>query len=279
MDSLWGMQIWDSMDFNKYEFFYVNGSSHCEGGGLEESNIRGIGVHGLYKKIHNVTWKNREEVNFGYRLSKLINVECINEAKSGSGVQRIVRMTYDFIEKNWKNKDKFFIILDKPDPGRCDVFFNKTNNYYIVNSNNTDGVYSLAGATRDYFNPKILQEDLQYKDDFINWHKNHFNFEVNFKNDEYALVGLYSFCKFNNIKIFLMQKNWLLLQEAFDDSDIIKFAADKEAYDIHSYCLRNKLTITDELKGELTDYEDLHPGYYGHIEYANELYKFLKNTI
>jgi hypothetical protein len=42
--------------------------------------------------------------------------------------------------------------------------------------------------------------------------------------------------------------------------------------------LRNKLTITDELKGELTGYEDLHPGYFGHIEYAKELAKYLTNT-
>jgi hypothetical protein len=263
------------MDFSKYKFFYVNGSSHCEGGGLEEADIRGIGVHNLYKKLYDVSWKNKEEVNFGYRLSKLINVKCINESKSGAGVQRIVRMTYDFIEKNWKNKDKFFIILDKPDPSRCDVFLNKTNDYYIVNSNNDNGIYNLAGATRDYFNPKILKEDLEYKDIFLNWHKNHFNFEVNFKNDEYALAGLYHFCKRNDIKILLMQPNWLLFTELFDKTDIIKFSKSNEPDDIHSYCVRNKLTITDELKGELTEYEDLHPGYFGHIKYAEELAKYL----
>lgn len=266
------------MDFGKYDFFYINGSSHCEGGGLEEPDIRGVGVHDLYGKLYNVSWKNREEVNFGYRLSKLINVKCINEAKSGAGVQRIVRMTYDFIEKNWKNKDKFFIILDKPDPCRSDVFFNKTNEHYLINSNNNNGTYELVGATRDYFNPKILEEDLQYKDDFMNWHTNHFNFETNFKNDEYTLIGLYHFCKRNDIKILLMQSNWMLFTESFDKDDIIKFSELDESDDIHSYCVRNKLTITDELKGELTEYEDLHPGYFGHIEYANKLYEFLKNN-
>jgi hypothetical protein len=272
------MPIIVNMDFNKYNYFYVNGSSHCEGGGLEESDLRGFGAHALYKKLYNVNWKNREEVNFGYRLSKLINVKCINESKSGAGVQRIVRMTYDFIEKNWKNKNKFFIILDKPDPSRCDVFLNKTNEYYIVNSKNDGDIYEMAGATRDYFNPKILEKDLEYKDIFLNWHENHFNFQANLKNDEYALAGLYSFCKFNNIKIFLMQKNWLYLTTTFDKEDIIKFSNTKESDDIYSYCLRNKLTITDELKGELTGYEDLHPGYFGHIEYAKELAKYLTNT-
>ena len=65
------MPIIVNMDFNKYNYFYVNGSSHCEGGGLEESDIRGFGAHALYKKLYNVNWKNREEVNFGYRLSKI----------------------------------------------------------------------------------------------------------------------------------------------------------------------------------------------------------------
>jgi hypothetical protein len=28
------------MDLSKYKYFYVNGSSYCEGGGLEEPEIR-----------------------------------------------------------------------------------------------------------------------------------------------------------------------------------------------------------------------------------------------
>jgi hypothetical protein len=100
------------MDFSKYKFFYVNGTSHTEGGGLEEPAIRSKSVLPIYKKIHNVEWNNRTEINYGKRLEQILGIKCINEAISGGGLSRVVRTTYDFIFKHWDDRDNFFIILD-----------------------------------------------------------------------------------------------------------------------------------------------------------------------
>ena len=67
-------------------------------------------------------------------------------------------------------------------------------------------VHTIAGASRDYFNPELRKVDENLKDVFINWYRNHYNFENNIMQDEKAFVGLYSFCKLHNIKIILIEK-------------------------------------------------------------------------
>lgn len=264
------------MEFDKYKFFYVNGCSYSEGGGLEPNEKRGIGAIPIYEKLYNISWNDTSDVNFGKRLEEIIKIKCINESKSGGGTSRVVRMTYDFIYDNWENKDKFFIILEKPDSSRSDVFSAKHNEYYIVNSQVNDSIHSFAGASRDYFNKVYKEEDELSKSIFEEWYKNHYNFENNIMQDEKSFVGLYSFCKLNNIKIFIMSGNSLLFTESFEKEDIIKFSdIESERDDIFNWCSRNKMTINDETMGELTEYIDTHPGYFGHIEYAKQLAKFM----
>lgn len=259
-------------NFSKYKFFYINGCSHTEGGGLEESDIKENSVIPIYEKKYGITWNNRKEVNYGKRLEEIINIKCINDAKSGAGVDRIVRTTYDFIFENWKHKDEFFIILEKPDSSRSDVFYNKTKKYYIVNSTpEKNRNFTFENATIEYFNKKYIteQEDLKT---FQNWFENHYSFEEKCLQDEKAFLGLYSFCKLHSIKIFLMQSNDFIFNQCFDRNDIINFSNSKNIDSIDVWSYKNKMTINDETNGQ---YVDFHPGYFGHIEYAKNLAKFI----
>lgn len=262
------------MDFEKYKYFYTNGCSHVEGGGLEEESITKQSVIPIYKKKYNVTWNNRSEVNFGKRLEEIINVKCINEAKCGGSAYRVVRMTYEFIDKNWNDRDKFFIILEKPDPSRYELLHNKE--YYICNTiqNDIKKTFDFSFATRNYYNELKYSEDKQNQKIFSEYHNNFFDYEDNLKKMDFAFTGLYSFCKRNNIKIFLMMGNDFYFNKNYDNEDIIRFEENRLS-DIHTFCKDKKLTITDETDGEMNDF---HPGYFGHIEYAKQLYNFLKNS-
>ena len=261
------------MDFTSYKYFYINGSSHVEGGGLEESALVKKSVIPFYEKKYNVSWMTRKEVNFGTRLSEMINVQCINDAKCGGGPERVIRMTYEFIYNNWKDKDRFFIILEKPSSDRFEFNFN--SEYYIGNSthktdsNSTEFLF----AARDYFDKVKYNEDKIYQSLFLNYHDNFINYTENVKKYDFAFAGLYSFCKRNDIKIFMMMGNDFYFNNIYDEKDIIRFEKN-ELSDILTFCKKNKLTISDETDGE---YKDFHPGYFGHIEYAKQLYKFLKN--
>lgn len=269
------MQIKHNMDLSKYKYFYVNGSSYCEGGGLEEPEIRSDSVISVYEKQFGVTWSNRSEVNFGKRLSDIIGITCINEAKCGGGMERLVRKTYDFIDKHWFEKDEFFLILEKPDSTRSEFYFNEIGDYFISNSNfiGEERKLEFAYATRSYFDSNVYETDKKYQDKFKEWFLNFFNLEENIKKNEQQFIGLYSFCKMNNIKVFVMSPNDLYFKDCFDSNDIISFTNHSIGDDIAGWCKNNNLLIKDEI-GE--QYRDFHPGYFGHLEYAKELAKFLQ---
>ena len=269
------------MSFLGYEAFYVNGSSHSQGGGLEGPELRNDSVFSLYQKKWGVKeWEKRSELNFAARLSELIGIPHTNEAESGGGTERVVRMAYNWILENWDRKDKIFLILENPDPSRFEVYYRPLDEYFILNStlNNDEDLATFGSAVRKYYNESVesANEDKKLEFLFLKWFSNHANVRENWKKVERDFVGLYSFCKQNGIKIFPMTGNSVTFRDCFDKNDIIKFGNDGKNYDICSWAHNTKQTIKDELDGEV---EDMHPGYFGHSEYAKLLKTFLEEKL
>lgn len=258
------------MNLEKYKYFYLNGYSFCEGGGLEEPNIKDGSYLPIYEEKYGITWKNRGDVNFGKRLSDIIGIPCVNDSKSGTGVDTMVRKTYDFLYENWDDKDKIFLILEKIDPSRSEIYVNDIKDYFIVNTHYDDNIKEqvFEGATREYFNRSFKDYDKTQEDKLRTWFKNHYNFEEKLKQDEKAFVGLYTFCKVNNIKVFIFGE-FDYYFDIYQKEDIIKFGDYKTVY---QWIESKELTISDEL-GEPG--RDNHPGYYGHIECAKYIANFL----
>jgi hypothetical protein len=268
----------NNMSYKGYELIYVNGCSHCQGGGLEEPAIRGDSIRPVYEKKYDVSWKDRAEVNFANRLSELIGIPYINEAESGGGTDRVVRMAYKFLLDNWHRKNKLLLILEKPDASRSEIYFNKTKSYYIVNSW-YDGIKKtnqFNSATRGYFNRELEKEDALDRGHFKTWFENHFDMKEHWLKVEQDFVGLYSFCKQNAISIKVMTGNDVYFKDCFHKDDIIKFKENNRNYDIATWCHDNKKTIKHEIEGYSNDG---HPGYFGHIEYAKLLKNFLDEKL
>ncbi len=269
------------MSFLGYEAFYVNGCSHSQGGGLEGPELRDDSVFSLYHKKYGIKkWGNRSELNFAARLSEMIGIPHTNESESGGGTERVVRMAYEWILLNWDRKDKIFLVLENPDPSRFEVYYRPLNEYFILNSslNEAKGLAIFTSATRKYYNQSIEERDEDKKLEFLflKWFNNHANVKENWKKVERDFVGLYSFCKMNGIKIFPMTGNSVTFRDCFHNNDIVKFGNDEKNYDICSWAFNNGKTIKDELDGEVPD---LHPGYFGHIEYAELLKNFLEQKL
>jgi hypothetical protein len=187
-------------------------------------------------------------------------------------------MTYNFILENWHRKNKLLLILEKPDASRSEVYFNKTESYYIVNSW-YDGIKKtnqFNSATRAYFNRELEMEDSLHRGYFEKWFGNHFNMKEHWMKVEREFVGLYSFCKQNDISIKVMTGNDVYFKDCFHKDDIIKFKENNRNYDIATWCHDNKKTIKHEIEGYSNDG---HPGYFGHIEYAKLLKEFLDNKL
>lgn len=255
----------------KFKLLYTNGSSHTKGGGLEEPKRRDDSCLPLYEKKYSVTWNDRDEINWPARLSNLMNVSLVNEAECGGGLMRIIRMTQDFIHKNWEHRDELLIILEMPGGIRGDFWFEPLSSYMILNSNfNTDDNTIFVSSTREYYplESSKIREEKSFEEYYKTYLYNFYNHDNELKNSFQNLMSLYSFCKYHNIEIVFQG----ILNE-FRRMPNINIVENEDVFgeQIDEFARRKKMTIGDDV-----DYPDGHPGYYAHIEYANEMYEFLQ---
>ena len=150
--------------------------------------MRDDSVFPMYKEKWGVEkWGSREELNFAARLSELIGIPFVNEAESGGGTERVVRMAYNWILDNWERRDKIILILENPDPSRFEVYYRPLNEYFIVNTNidAEEGSGELVSSTRKYYNTKEdSNEDKTLEPVFMKWFNNHANIRENWKRIE-----------------------------------------------------------------------------------------------
>lgn len=248
------------MTMNNIELIYTNGSSYTAGGGLEPPKIGDNNVTNRYKKLYGVCdWEHEKYIAWPSYIELQLGIETINEARSGGGGNRVVRMSYDFIKNNWYRKDRIVLILEIPSGLREDIFYYPLNQYLIVNhndSNQTENVFSFYGTTQYFRESKKEIEIRKQKTNDINFYMNTFfdvhKSEVNLDNN---VIGLYSFCKQHGIKILLIG----VKDNPFIESEdkIIEYPFD--------YCNDKKLTVKDEIKYG----RDNHPGYFGHQKYGS----------
>ena len=155
------------------ELIYSNGCSHTAGGGLEIDRVldsdTSIFVRDVYKEKYGIHWNKQEDITFCKKLADKLNCKSYNEAASGGGTERVVRMTYEFIKKNWDKRDKIFLFLEFPSFfHRIDLYSSKLDEYLIVNQNyDENGNRCFLYATRRYFDNNTLTDY-----DLINKNKN-----------------------------------------------------------------------------------------------------------
>lgn len=259
------------MSYKGYDFLYVNGSSHTAGGGFETHSEDGWFAEQMYlyyKKYYNITWKSYKDVNYAKRLSELLDIGLVNEAAQGGGLDRVVRLTYDFIESNWKKRHKFFIILETPDSSRLDLYYKPQKKYFICNSN----AGAVLNGTPHYFpQPKNIES---FQPDFAFYHEKFYDHKEHHFSNERKLLGLYSFCKRENIAIKLMSGiRWMY--KCYNQKDVIS-KLDTEDYDLIYWAMQNQKQIKHETNHEIIDG---HPGYFAHIEYANIWKNWLEKNL
>ena len=98
----------------KYKYLVVNGCSFVKGGSTF--------IKGTDEMNNPLSREEREELSFSRLLSKRMNCVEHNLAHPGSGNQRIVRTTFDFINKNKELKNKTLIIIGLTQISRMEVF-------------------------------------------------------------------------------------------------------------------------------------------------------------
>ena len=266
------------------KLIYCNGSSHSAGGGLEITSTltdNKTFVRDYYKDTYNVWWDNQEEVTYSHRLANIIGCNVVNDSASGGGTGRSIRMAYDFVKKNWKQKDELFLILELPSLARLDLFSKKLNDYIICNilytSNDySDETYNHLFATRKYSTEETYIDfstigAKNLKVYLENFHSR----KAEFTKIQRELDTFLAFLKFNNIKFIFFEGEFNIgIDSIFKKNNMLKLQEGKKFYtDFHQFSVDTNTTIAEDTNLLSMD---LHPGYFAHIRFAELLDGYIK---
>lgn len=276
---------------DKFKLAYFNGCSFTQGGGLEtikdvdwnerdENGNEPSLVDGRrdvlkkYKDTYGMPyWNSRLDVAYPAMFSDLSGIKTINDAKSGGGIQRIIRKTNNFLIENWENRKEILIVLEIPDYSRLE-FYSKLHNEYVLfnytihpETNQVDDWF----VCRDYAKRSHSDDNNELRPHFNHIVKSILEPREIFKNITIQLLNFISFLKLSEVEFYITKDvDYGLIgakEQLFSDR-VIPFGSS------HDYAIKNMGQISDEVS-----IDDTHPGVLGHKAYAKELYNYLSDKL
>jgi hypothetical protein len=233
------------------KYLVTNGSSITKGGGFENYQYR-QGVRDFYKS-KGVEVPMQDECTYTYHLGKLLNSQPINLAKCGSGMRRLVRTSYDWINNNLdKLKDTTFI-FELQEGIRMEIFLTEYNKFGVVN-----GFIGEPEWGEDYHMVMNWFEDDISPDKLTEKYKSKLNMFFAFV-EKMNLNYYVSASEHNVDKIYTMDKSKVINLDGH--SDIWTYTQDK------------KLLIEDEI-----GFDDNHIGLEGGKVVAEKLHRFINEN-
>lgn len=261
---------------------YSNGSSLTAGGGLYE-----LGNKNEYKRLYDIEWDNEKDVTYPKYVAEHFNFDLIHDAECGSGAPRLVRRTYEYLENVGIEKAKETLFLfEITDPiHRIDMFCKKINDHIIANVRYDDNANIVNISVVTSYSPtnRVIDNDMfrgeienEVKDYLTKYHD-----PVVYSNKFIGeLVGLFSFMEKMNLKFFYMFENEFLrnpFKSFYDVMDVNhRIIIDNDCTSSSHFCIKNKLTISDELNGFTGD---THPGYFGYKKFSDVVIANIKNRL
>ena len=261
--------------FNRYDKSYTNGTSFTEGGGLEPHMV----VQHYTNQYPDIPkWNDKKLVAWPHRLQEACGLPYDNQAACGGSSERMVRMTYAWLHKNWDMRSKVFLVLEAPDPWRIEVYLKKTKTYYIMNAYPRSGNFDwnalndscMHACVRDHWleDPKQREEDQLRRNFFIKYFDRHIDLQEQALKNANAIIGLHSFCHLHNIPCFFQTQN-CFSKFTITDKNVLPQG-------IHQFGEDNKLRVCDDIPDHSGD---RHPGYFAHQQYADLVYQYLQDNL
>jgi len=151
------------MNLYKKKYLYANGSSVTAGGGFERMEHR-QNVRQLYEKKYPNTKLPEAQVECSYPhfVAKKLNLELINDAKSGSGIDRLIRTTFIWIMANKDKVDQTIFLLEPQVGVRLDYYVFEWQDYGVLNAHKKGDEYDFM-LVKDWY--------VDDKDEQINWNE------------------------------------------------------------------------------------------------------------
>ena len=234
---------------------YVNGCSWTDGDVLDG---RGVISH---LKLNGVG----RDYSYPTLVSNKLNFNLIDESRYGGSINRITRMTWDYIIKEKNSIDNTIFLLEIPNGFRDEIYSSKFEKYFNITggllSNPTDK--TEAGNQWDSIKKDVIEN-------YYNFH----NFEFFDKEEYIKLMSLILYIKNTKAQIYFLQPYDLLAKiekyqgifsNIIEEHNIIKLQTDLMINNnyklIEDMCFSEKISIGHELNDGI---RDSHPGVSGH---------------
>ena len=178
------------MNLYKKKYLYANGSSVTAGGGFEPIEKR-TDVRPFYEQKGIKLPDTQIECSYPYFIAKKLNLELINEAKSGSGIDRLIRTTLDWILANEDIVDQTIFILEPQVGIRLDWYVFEWQDYGVLNAHrNGQGEYPFT-LVKEYFEDDVEEQidwNLKYKSAIDGYFSNFYDPDEQYKSEFKRLI-------------------------------------------------------------------------------------------
>lgn len=269
--------------YNK-KYLYVNGSSVSAGGGFEPKTFR-TDIRDSYREMGMSLPETQTECSYPYMISQELGLTLINESKSGSGVDRLIRKTLQFIFENGDKINDTIFILELQMGLRLDWYVEEWGKYGVLNAsynpfefnkNNTNYPFTLVQEWHVDDVEEQNKWNQKYNNDIKGYLNNFFNHDIHFKRESDKILMFISFL--NQLKLdYLISipehlpdnyKN-ILSNILPDKNNLNKLFMGMELW---KFSEKFKLLIRDEVS-----HSDNHLGYEGNKKISKILTNYINN--
>ena len=251
------------------------GTSHTEGGGFEFMNRK---KNTELRKIYTEEPFTKENYSWPGNLQKLVgnDIKVYNHAKSGYGNERMYRLVYEVLNNKTPNDEKL-LLLEFSFVGRKEYYSKTINDYFIANySFNEDGYVQNLDMAQTYWASSYKDVEKLIKPLVYDFMKETIDFDIQEKtmkmNNEFFIDYLF----YNDVN-FLLTSPPYFLQTKFGGYEKIKnnlIEFEEFEYDLYSFVIKKKLTVTDETNREIIDG---HPGLEANKKIAKIIFDKINN--
>ena len=271
------------MKWWKYNTIYASGSSLTAGGGMND-----VMNKSEYKRLLNIDIEDEKNFTYPKYIADHFKCKLIHDAQSGAGAPRLIRRTYNYIEKvGINNAKKTLFLFEITDPiHRVDFYLDDIGDYVIVNvrydnehdNNGNISSIQIQHTTTDDGN-YYSEKDLEKYSEQVKLHLEKFHNPITYtKKFVGEIAGLFSFLEKTGIDYFYQFDNNTLIQPflEFHNTTLKRELRIKEYSSINQFAGFQNLTVKDDLLGFTND---LHPGYFGHKLFAEEAIKLIEKVL
>ena len=270
----------------RFKNLYCNGCSTMAGGGLEPMNLE---LLKYYKDTYGVEWQSERDIMWPKLVANHFGLQIYDYSKSGAGIERFIRETYEFIESHNHIVDDTIFFIECPIIwNKVDIWSNEDDEYLICN---TDLKYDDRGKTLNQLETIHLCKDYAYQTKseiselekrikpelkaamFKTWNPKQYTKKI-----MQNLIGLISFMKLKKLEFYILPNAIDINYLRMNISDIynhfldMEIDGEKHKSDFHNW-QGQRYTITKETNGIFID---THGGYFAHKRWAEEVIKKLK---